>query len=226
MRPGIALLAAAERLIDTHGPDAASVRAVADAVGTTTRAVYSVFGSKHGLLEALATRLFEVLSDAIDAVPRTEDVAGDLVEAGVRAFRQTALDHPSLYRLVFVQVVPDLELGSEFGAVATAAFARLEQLIARIDEAGALGARSVGDAAVAFHSLTEGLATVELRGEMLDPTTRRVWRDALASIVRGWGANDAGRHYRVDRCGGARVEARHSLGAPLQRSARRHGRRQ
>ena len=99
------------------------VRAVADAVGTTTRAVYSVFGSKHGLLEALATPLFEVLSDAIDAVPRTEDVAGDLVEAGVRAFRQTALDHPSLYRLVFVQVVPDLELGSEFGAVATAAFA-------------------------------------------------------------------------------------------------------
>jgi AcrR family transcriptional regulator len=183
----IALLAAAERLIDTHGPDAASVRAVADAVGTTTRAVYSVFGSKHGLLEALATRLFEVLSDAIDAVPRTDDAASDLVEAGVRAFRQTALDHPSLYRLVFVQVVPDLELGSDFGAVATAAFGRLEQLIARIDETGALGARTVGDAAVAFHSLTEGLATVELRGEMLDAASaERVWRDALASMLRGW----------------------------------------
>ena len=107
--PDRARSTAAERLIDTHGPDAASVRAVADAVGTTTRAVYSVFGSKHGLLEALATRLFEVLSDAIDAVPCTDDVAGDLVEAGVRAFRQTALDHPSLYRLVFVQVVPDLD---------------------------------------------------------------------------------------------------------------------
>ena len=130
-----------------------------------------------------------MLSEAIDAVPRTDDPAADLVDAGVRAFRQTALEHPSLYRLVFVQVIPDLELGSEFGAVATAAFARLERLIARIAETGALGARSVGDAAVAFHSLTEGLATVELRGEMLDAANaERVWRDALASIVRGWAA--------------------------------------
>ena len=40
------------------GPDAASVRAVADAVGTTTGGVYSLFGSKQGLLEALASRLF------------------------------------------------------------------------------------------------------------------------------------------------------------------------
>ncbi len=183
----IALLDAAERLIDVHGPDAASVRAVAEEIGTTTRAVYSVFGSKAGLLEALATRLFDVLSDAIDAVPRTNDPAADLVAAGVRAFRRTALEHPSLYRLVFMHVVPDLQLGSEFGAVASAAFGRLEALVARLERAGALGTRSVAEAAVTFHSLTEGLATVELRGQMLDPgAAERVWNDALASLVRGW----------------------------------------
>ena len=68
-----ALLAAAERLIDEEGPDAASVRAVADQVGTSTRAVYSVFGSKQGLLEALATRFFEELQAATDAIPLTDD---------------------------------------------------------------------------------------------------------------------------------------------------------
>jgi AcrR family transcriptional regulator len=182
-----ALLEAAEGLVDAYGPDAASVRAVADAVGTTTRAVYSVFGSKHGLLEALATRLFEVLIAAIDDVPVTDDPACDLVAGGVQAFRRTALEHPSLYRLVFMHVVPDLELGSEFGAVASKAFGRLEELVARVERAGGLGARTVADAALEFHALTEGLATVELRGQMLDPdAAEHIWQDALESLVRGW----------------------------------------
>ena len=42
---GVALLDAAERLVATGGVGALSVRAVAEAVGTTTRAIYSVFGS-------------------------------------------------------------------------------------------------------------------------------------------------------------------------------------
>ena len=48
-----ALLQAAEQMIATHGMDALSIRGVADAVGTTTRAVYSLFESKAGLLLSL-----------------------------------------------------------------------------------------------------------------------------------------------------------------------------
>lgn len=182
-----ALLAAAERLIDERGPEAASVRAVADEVGTTTRAVYSVFGSKQGLLEALAIRLFDVLTQAIDAVPLTDDPVTDLVEASLQAFRRTALEHPSLYRLVFLQLVPDLELGSGFGEVASGAFARLVALVARLEPAGLLGERTAHDGALAIHSLTEGLVTVELRGVMLDPeNAERIWREALEALIRGF----------------------------------------
>src|SRR5439155_11943550 len=41
-----ALLDAAEELVQHSGVEARSVRAVADHVGTTTRAVYTVYGSK------------------------------------------------------------------------------------------------------------------------------------------------------------------------------------
>jgi AcrR family transcriptional regulator len=182
-----ALLAAAERLIDEHGPDAASVRTVADEVGTTTRAVYSVFGSKQGLLEALATRWFEVLNDAIEAVPRTNDPAADLVEVGVQAFRRTALEHPSLYRLVFLRVVPGLELGPEFAAVAFEAFGRMEARVGRVVTNGP----TVHERALAFHALTEGLASMEVRGQMLDTLdAERVWRDSLMSLVRGFDGRD------------------------------------
>ncbi|MGH7359408.1 MAG: TetR/AcrR family transcriptional regulator, partial [Acidimicrobiia bacterium] len=172
---------------DERGPDAASVRAVADEVGTTTRAVYSVFGSKPGLLEALATRLFEVLNDAIARVPLTEDPASDLVEVGLQAFRRTALAHPSLYRLVFLRVVPDLELGPAFGAVASAAFSAMRGRVERLDPPGAGDSFAVHERALAFHALTEGLASMELRGVMLDPTAADdVWRHALTALVRGF----------------------------------------
>ena len=56
-----ALLEAAERTVQAAGLEALSVRGVADDVGTTTRAVYTLFGSKDGLLVALGTRAFAML---------------------------------------------------------------------------------------------------------------------------------------------------------------------
>jgi AcrR family transcriptional regulator len=182
-----ALLAAAERRIDEGGPNAASVRALADEVGCSTRAVYSLFGSKQGLLEALATRLFEELNEAIDAVPLTDDPAADLVEAAMQAWRKTVLAHPSLYRLVFLRVVPDLELGPDFGQVAYEAFGRMQALVERVAPDGP----EVHERALAFHALTEGLASMEARGQMLaEVDAEHVWREALSSLVRGFVAPD------------------------------------
>lgn len=181
-----ALLAAAERLIDEHGPDAASVRAVADDVGTSTRAVYSLFGSKQGLLEALATRFFEELRAATDAIPLTDEPAADLVNTAMNAWRGTVLRHPSLYRLVFLRPVPDLELGPEFRQVAYDALGQLEGLVERVAPGP-----DVHERTLAWHALTEGLASMEVRGQMLGTlNAERIWRDALASLVLGFQAED------------------------------------
>jgi AcrR family transcriptional regulator len=184
-----ALLAGAERLIDERGPDAASVRAIADEVDCSTRAVYSVFGSKKGLLEALATRFFEDLIAAIDALPLTDDPADDLVEAAIQAWRKTVLAHPSLYRLVFLRVVPDLELGPDFGQVAYEAFGRMQTLVERVAPDGP----AVHERALAFHALAEGLSSMEVRGQMLaEVDAERVWRDALTSLVSGFVSSTRG----------------------------------
>ena len=74
-RTAAALLDAAELIVARSGPHALSVRDIADEIGTTTRAVYSVFGSKGGLLAALARRAFGFLRDALDELPVTDDPA-------------------------------------------------------------------------------------------------------------------------------------------------------
>jgi AcrR family transcriptional regulator len=182
----VRLLAAAEQIVGESGPNALSVRTVADAVGTTTRAVYSVFGSKGGLLEALAIRLFELLSSTIDAIAPTDDPVNDLIAASLHGFRHVALEHSALYNLVFLRVVPDLVLGPEFALIATATFAKLEALVGRIEADRGLANLSVPQAARTVHALTEGLATMELRGALGPAATAdAAWHDALTGLLAG-----------------------------------------
>ena len=179
----LALLAAAERIVHEQGPAALSARSVADAAMTTTRAVYSIFGSMPGLLEALATRLFELLDDALDAVVLTDDPVADLITASIDGFRSVALAHAPLYNLVFLRVVPDLTLGPEFQTVANTTFGRLESLVARLAPRGGRRAASL-ELARTVHALTEGLATMELRGALGPPAqAERTWRRSLATLL-------------------------------------------
>jgi len=179
------------------GLEGLSVRGLADSVGTTTRAVYTLFGSKDGLLVALGARAFTMLGAAIAGLPATEDPAADLVEAGVAVFRCFAIGHPSLFRIGVQQTMGSPELARDFANAAAQAFAGLEARVTRVEAAGLLGSRSVRDAACEFHALCEGLVAVELRGQMTSGEETRIWRDALTALVAGFalaagpGASDA-----------------------------------
>jgi AcrR family transcriptional regulator len=192
-RTAAALLAAAEQIVESDGLAALTVRRVAEAVGTTTRAVYSVYGSKDGLVIALGAHAFDLLRERIGELPRTADPAADLVEAGVTVFRRFALEHPPLFRIGIQRALPEPGLATGFVAAAWAALAQLEALIERVDGAGLLGGRAVRDAACEFHSLCEGLAAMELRSALPSGEEEWLWRDALTALVRGFAAPSAAR---------------------------------
>ncbi|MBJ7601842.1 MAG: TetR/AcrR family transcriptional regulator [Candidatus Dormibacteraeota bacterium] len=185
-RTAAALLEAAERTIDAAGLEVLSVRRVADEVGTTTRAVYSLFGSKNGLLVALGARAFEMLGAAIAAQATTGSPDADLVDAGVAVFRRFAIGHPSLFRIGVQQTLGSPRVAGQLTNASAGAFAGLETRVTRVKEAGLLGRRTVRDASCEFHSLCEGLAAVELRGLMTPGEEERIWRDALAALVAGF----------------------------------------
>jgi AcrR family transcriptional regulator len=190
-----ALRAAAERLVSEGGPAAFSVRAVADAVGTTTRAVYSLFGSKEGLLiDALAQGAFDFLADGTDELVETDDPVADLVAVGVHVFRALVVEHPALYRVAFQRIVPGFRAGPEVTQARSRAFAGLLDKVRRLDDAGLLGHKSVQEAAVEFDAMLEGLANAELRGAILPNLPpggeEAAWREALTTVIRGFRASD------------------------------------
>lgn len=189
-----ALRAAAEHLVATGGPDAFSVRAVAEQADTSTRAVYSLFGSKDGLLvDALAQGAFEFLADEIDELVETDNPVTDLVAVGVPVFRRLVLEHPALYRIAFQRVVHNHRPGPELSAARERAFSRLLAKVRRLDAAGLLGNKPIREAAVEFNAMLEGLANAELRGAVFrnlpEGEEERAWRNALTTLAHGYGAN-------------------------------------
>jgi AcrR family transcriptional regulator len=183
-RTAAALLAAAEQLIEQQGVAALSVRAVASRVDTSTRAVYSSFGSKEGLIAALGVRAFELLHAGIDAVPRTDDPAADLVSAALM-FRGFAREHPSLFA---IGVQRNLPPGSwpQVQAAAGTALQPLKAIIGRLEHDQLLGGRTVDQATLQFHALCEGMAAIELRGLLRSQDGVVVWTQAVAALLSGF----------------------------------------
>lgn len=191
-----ALRAAAERLVARGGPAALSVRAVAEEAGTTTRAVYALFGSKEGLqVDAVAQGAFEFLADGIDDLAETRDPAADLLAVG-RVFRALIIEHPALYRIAFQRIVPGLAAGPELTAARERAFSRLLAKVQRLADAGLIRSRTVREAAVEFNAMLEGLANAELRGAILrilpEGREEETWRNALTTVIRGFTAAPLG----------------------------------
>jgi AcrR family transcriptional regulator len=189
------LRAEAERIVAEHGLAGLSVRAVAEAAHTTTRAVYSTFGSKDGLIDALAQTAFEFLHTEIEKLAETDDPIRDAVDMAVKVFRRLALDHPVLYRIAFQRVVPSLRAGPDVTAARQRAFAQLQGKIRRLEKAGVLGGTSLDEATVAIEAMMEGLANAELRGRTLPilpaGKEKQAWRQAITTLIRGFGVADA-----------------------------------
>jgi AcrR family transcriptional regulator len=183
-----ALRAAAEQLVAEGGPDALSIRTVAERAGTSTRAVYSLFGSKDGLVAALAQTAFEFLYRGTDALPERDPIT-DVIAMGTDVFRPLVREHPALYRIAFQRIV-GLEPMPDLVAARERAFAQLQGRVRRLEARGLLGNKPVLDATLELNAMFEGLANAELRGDVLRIMPKgeeaRAWRDALTTVVRGW----------------------------------------
>lgn len=181
------LLAAAEGLLALGGVEALSVRRLAEAAGTTPRAIYSLFGSMDGLLQALFREAFHALSADLDALPVTDDPQADLLAFGVEGFRNWAKAHPDLFRLAFTdRSTPVRPVDSEAGLHA---FGQLLATIRRCIAAGLFPLGSETEIGLAFNAACEGLASLEARNRLLAQVGRdpaAIWEACLGALVRGF----------------------------------------
>src|SRR5699024_12360992 len=94
------LLDLASEQISTHGVDTLSVRSLAQRADTTTAAIYTLFGSREAVVDAVTTEGLARFEAHLRAVPRTDEPAADLLTLGL-AYRTSALADPHFYRVMF-----------------------------------------------------------------------------------------------------------------------------
>lgn len=138
-------------LLHREGPDALSVRRVAEEAGTTTQAIYTLFGGKAGLIEALYLEGWERLYRALEAVEESGDLLDYIARLG-DAYRACAYANPHFYELMFGKPVPGFDPPPRTRREARSGFRLLRDTVLRAIDTGCLA----GDADEICHLLWVG----------------------------------------------------------------------
>ncbi len=180
---GAAILRAASDLLAAEGPGALSVRRIAAAAGCSTMGLYSRFGGKDGVVEQLWTQGFDLLAEAMHDAGTTDDPLADLQRCG-QAYRRFALQHTTLYRVMFSDAVPDYVPSEPARQHAKGTLEALADKLARAMTAGLLHPIDPLRAAAMVWSTCHGVMSLELSHK--DPIDwTGVFDDAVATLVRG-----------------------------------------
>jgi AcrR family transcriptional regulator len=173
------------RLLSAEGPGAVTTRRLAARAGTSSSAVYNLFGDKPALIRAMFAEGFRRLARHLATVPATDDPAADLVALG-QAFRASARASPHLYHLMFGAPFPDVRPGEAEAREAQATFQTLVVAVRRCLAARVIGPADPQDVAIVLFALVDGLARLELDGWLGDAEAAdRRWDMALRATLRG-----------------------------------------
>ena len=182
---GNALLKAADTLLASEGASALTVRRIATEAGMSTMNVYSRFGGKDGVVEHLFLQGFALLAEAMNEVPETDDPMLDLSICGA-AYRRFALDHATLYSVMFERVVADYVPTPEAQAAAMGTLHLLAARLQRTMDAGTLKPMDATHAAAIVWSTCHGVVSLQLKHqEVTYIDWQQVYNDATGAVIRG-----------------------------------------
>jgi AcrR family transcriptional regulator len=186
-----ALLEAAAQLLAEQGPAALSTRRLAAAVGSSTTAVYTHFGSMNDLVRAMAREGFARLHQRMTTVSATDDPVADVVTLGC-AYRGNARDNPYLYAVMFSSA----SLGGFSLTDEDRQHGRytLEILVGAVTRCMAAGRFRLAEPQLVAHQMwiaLHGLVTLDLGRYLIDPYDADICFEAQVSGLMVGAGDDA-----------------------------------
>ncbi|MFE3198692.1 TetR/AcrR family transcriptional regulator [Embleya sp. NPDC059237] len=153
------IVAAARELLEGEGPEAVSMRRIAERIGIKAPSLYKHFADKSAVESALIAQAMAELAETLEAAEAASDGSAGSAAGGSRleritaltgAYRAYALAHPDLYRLMSGQPLDRAALPSGLEERAAAPLMR------------AVGGDH--DAARAVWGFAHGMVSLELAG--------------------------------------------------------------
>jgi AcrR family transcriptional regulator len=159
-----AILAAAEAILESDGPEGLSIRKIAERAQVAPMGLYSRFQGKHGIVDALILEGFDRLTEATVASSTAEaDAVAGLRAAGI-AYRRLALEHSARYELMFLRVIPGWTPSERVLETALRAFDALGQVVRRCMDDGVIREGDAAEIAQQWWAVCHGWVVLELCG--------------------------------------------------------------
>jgi len=179
------IIDAAMTILANDGVTGFTTRKVASGAGTSTPAVYELFGDKSGLLREVLFRGFELLGARLRALTESDDPRADLV-AVVQAFRRFVRANPVLAQLMFSQTFADFDPGPDEQRAGAAVREFVVARVRRCTDTGVIAGDPV-DIAHVVVALAQGLAAQEA-GRWLGTSKASVdrrWALGIGALLDG-----------------------------------------
>jgi len=179
------VLEAALALLAAEGVQGFTARKVASMAGTSTPAVYELFGDKGGLVREVFFHGFQLLGTRLGGLEETSDPRADLI-ATFEAFRQFVRADPVLAEVMFSRPIADFQPGPE----ETRAGATVREFIVGRVRRCIDGGVVTGDPADIAHVLlatAQGLAAQEAAGWLgrSNASVDRRWKLGIHAVLDG-----------------------------------------
>lgn len=179
----LGILEEATRRLRDGAPEQLGLRPLAASQGTSTTAIYTMFGGKSGLLAEVAREADRSLAEALRGSMRHDSVVTDM-RSLCRAYRRWAMDNQGLYGLVVGEPVHSPRAASDPGG-AQWREPLLEIVDALVDE-GVFRATDVHETANAIWASLHGVVSLELSVWRDSPSAEQHFETQLAAVLRSW----------------------------------------
>ena len=157
------------RVLHERGAAELTLRRVAQQAGSSTMGIYSCFGGRAGMLEAIYRRGFELLKDAITAPAANAD-PGQAIIAIATAYRRFALGNPALYALMFERPLPGFDPSPQLRSWALdLTFTPLAEEVARAQAGGLLAGNDPVRPSYLLWTTVHGVTSIELTHAVRSP---------------------------------------------------------
>jgi AcrR family transcriptional regulator len=197
------LVSAGLDALKNDGPVELTVRRVAELAGSSTMGIYTQFGGRSGMLEAIYRRGFELLRT--DLVTAFDDLTGsaaldvsERIVAIALAYRRFALRNPALYAFMFERPLPGFDPSPQLRAEALGmTFTLLTDEVHRAQAAGLVAGDDPVRPAYLLWTTMHGITSIELthaarsplQGWFLDSPDagERVYVEGVRALLAGLG---------------------------------------
>jgi AcrR family transcriptional regulator len=179
------VLEVALALLAAEGVQGLTARKVASTAGTSTPAVYELFGDKGGLVREVFFHGFRLLGACLARLRESDDPRADLIIA-IETFRKFVRANPVLAEVMFARPVADFQPGPDEARAAAAVRELIVGWVRRCVDAGLL-AGDPADIAHVMLAAGQGLAAQETAGWLgtSKESVDRRWALGIRALLDG-----------------------------------------